>query len=73
VHHLLRLNATPWRVRPRHVRSLRRNGFSEREILDATWVAALFAFYNRVAEGLGIDLEDFMKPRATDSARGRNP
>lgn len=49
-------------MRERHLRALRRAGWTDREIVDATLAAALFAYYNRIAEGLGIDLEPEMPP-----------
>lgn len=39
------------------VRSLREAGFSDREILDATLIAAYFNFVNRIVIGLGVDME----------------
>jgi uncharacterized peroxidase-related enzyme len=45
------------------VDALREKGFSDRAILDATLVASLFNYFNRVADALGIDLEEGMPPR----------
>lgn len=36
---------------------LRAHGWSDRAILDLTLVIAYFAFVNRIAEGLGVELE----------------
>jgi len=36
------------------VEALRQLGFSDGAIHDAVQVAALFAYYNRLADGLGI-------------------
>jgi len=33
---------------------LRKHGFSDRDVLDITHVAAHFNFINRVADGLGL-------------------
>ena len=38
--------------------SLRAGGFSDSEILDICQVAAYFAFVNRLASGLGVELEE---------------
>jgi len=38
--------------------SLRAGGFSDGEILDICQVAAYFAFVNRLASGLGVELEE---------------
>lgn len=40
--------------------ALREEGFTDRAILDATLVTALFNYFNRVADALGIDLEEGM-------------
>lgn len=39
------------------VAELRRHGFSDAAIHDLVQVAALFNYYNRLADGLGIDPE----------------
>ena len=33
-------------------------GFKDRAILDINQIAAYYAYVNRVADGLGVDLED---------------
>ena len=38
--------------------SLRREGFSDEAILDATCVAAFFNYINRMSDALGIELEE---------------
>ncbi len=38
--------------------SMRAAGFSDEEILDICQVSAYFAFVNRLASGLGVELED---------------
>lgn len=40
------------------VNPLKRVGFTDREILDATLVIAYFNFVNRIVLGLGVDLEE---------------
>ena len=37
---------------------LRSAGFKDRAILDINQIVAYFAYVNRVADGLGVDLED---------------
>lgn len=44
------------------VERLRRQGFTDRAILDATHVIGYFNHINRVADALGIDLEPGMPP-----------
>ncbi len=38
---------------------LRDNGFNDRSILDINQIIAYFAYVNRVADGLGVELEEF--------------
>ena len=38
---------------------LRNTGFNDRSILDINQIISYFAYVNRVADGLGVDLEDF--------------
>ena len=40
------------------VEYLRRQGFSDGAVHDIVQVTSLFAYYNRLAEGLGIEPED---------------
>lgn len=52
-----RLTVSPAEVRRADVHLLRRAGLTDREILDLTQVAAYFAYVNRIALGLGAQLE----------------
>ena len=45
------------------VAGLRSEGFSEEAISDAAQVIGYFNYINRIAEGLGVDLEEGMPPR----------
>ena len=51
---------------PAHLDVLRSHGFGDRAIHDATQVIAYFNYASRVADGLGIDLEDFVLPWGED-------
>lgn len=53
-----------------HVQALRDAGFSDRAIHDATQVVAYFHYINRIAEGLGVPLEDFVLPWGAQLHRG---
>ena len=51
------LTLTPWAVTAAHVRALREAGCDDRAIHDACAIVAYFAFVNRIADGLGVELE----------------
>lgn len=42
--------------------TLRGQGFDDRAIHDATQVIAYFNYINRVADGLHVEQEDFIRP-----------
>lgn len=44
------------------VEDLRMVGFSDRDVLDICEVVAYYAYANRIADGLGITLEDWYPP-----------
>ncbi len=46
----------------RDVSELRSHGFDDRAVHDATQVVAYFNYITRVAEGLGVEPEDFIEP-----------
>ncbi|MEC9073478.1 MAG: peroxidase [Myxococcota bacterium] len=48
------LTERPAAITAEDVDELRRQGFDDAGIHDATQVVALFAYYNRIAEGLGV-------------------
>ena len=52
---------SPESVREGDVAALRQAGFDDRAILDACQVVAYFNFVNRLALGLGIELEPYWK------------
>ena len=41
---------------------LRLHGFDDRAIHDAVQVISLFNYYARVADGLGVEPENFIEP-----------
>ena len=45
------------------VERLKNVGFNDRAILDINQIVAYFAYVNRVADGLGVELEDFWKKK----------
>jgi uncharacterized peroxidase-related enzyme len=55
-----KLTLTPSAMRESDVQSLRAAGFDDLGILHVTLLAAWFNYINRVADGLGVTLEDGM-------------
>ncbi|MCF6137418.1 hypothetical protein L2716_06720 [Alkalihalobacillus berkeleyi] len=47
----------PSSVKDQDVKVLRDTGCSDQEILDICQIASYFNFVNRMAEGLGVELE----------------
>ncbi len=52
-----KLTMTPAQMRRDDVDALRAHGFSDRDILDIAMMTGLFAYLNRIADGLGVELE----------------
>lgn len=53
----LKLTRTPDQMTADDVAALRRAGFDDRGIHDICAIVAYFAFVNRIADGLGVELE----------------
>ncbi len=53
----VKLTREPWAMRAEDVARLRLAGWSDAAILDLNLVASYYAFVNRVADGLGVELE----------------
>jgi len=53
-----KLTVDPGSITGDDVRALKSAGFADDEILDICQVAAYFAFVNRLASGLGVELEE---------------
>jgi len=52
-----RLTLTPQAMSENEVQELRSHGWSDTAIHDATQVISYFNYINRIADGLGVDLE----------------
>ena len=53
----LKLTRAPGRITREDVELLRARGFDDRAIHDICAIVAYYAFVNRIAEGLGVELE----------------
>lgn len=53
-----KLTRAPSAVTQRDIAELRERGLSDREIYDVTSIAGFFAYVNRIAQGLGVPLEE---------------
>jgi len=52
-----KLTRTPGEMRAEDVERLRQAGFDDRAIHDACAIVGYFAFVNRIADGLGVEME----------------
>ena len=57
---------------PADLERLRVHGFDDRSIHDATQVIAYFNYITRIADALGIEPEDFIRPWGQDESPSRN-
>jgi len=55
--YVLKLTHSPGKMVEEDVASLRAQGFDDQGIHDICSIAAYFAFVNRIADGLGVELE----------------
>jgi uncharacterized peroxidase-related enzyme len=53
----MKLTLSPSKIKENDINTLRANGFDDRAIHDICAITAYFAFVNRVADGLGVELE----------------
>jgi len=53
----IKLTRTPGAMAQDDVEALRVAGFSDRDILDIVEVVSYYAYVNRIADGLGVELE----------------
>lgn len=54
-----KLTREPWNMQEEDVRALREEGFSDEAILDICQISAYYAYVNRIADGLGVEMEEF--------------
>ncbi len=58
LNYAVKLTLTPSEIEQADVQQLREVGLSDAEILDVCQVTAYYNDVNRLAEGLGVELED---------------
>jgi len=63
----VKLSLEPWNMGEADVQELRDAGFSNPGILDIAHVTGYYAYVNRLADGLGVELETFWKENVNDS------
>jgi uncharacterized peroxidase-related enzyme len=57
-----KLTRAPGSMTPEDLDRLRAVGFGDRDILDICEVTAYYAYVNRIADGLGVQLESWLPP-----------
>ena len=62
----VKLTKTPHEMVENDVIALRDSGFDDRAILDIAQVTAYYAYVNRIADGLGVRLEDYWEQGLED-------
>ena len=55
----LKLTEAPWTMERGDMDKLRKQAFSDAATLDINQVTGYFAYVNRLADGLGVELEPF--------------
>lgn len=58
----LKLTLEPWAMEEQDLAPMRAAGLSDRDIVDANQVVAYYNYVNRVADGLGVELEPRWPP-----------
>lgn len=58
LHYAVKLTDTPRAMQKSDVDALRATGFGDRDVLELCEVIAYYAYANRIADGLGVTLED---------------
>ena len=62
----VKLTVTPGRMEKPDVDALRASGLTDAEILDVCQVASYFNYVNRLADGLGVELEAYWEKVRND-------
>ena len=63
----VKLTMAPWNMEKTDIQELRHAGFTNAGILNIAHVTGYYAYVNRLADGLGVDLELFWEENLSDS------
>jgi|TARA_B110000116_G_C16781075_1_gene558367 uncharacterized peroxidase-related enzyme len=58
VEYVEKLTTEPSEMTETDIQTLRKTGLSDDHILSVVMITAMFAFMNRLADGLGVEIED---------------
>ena len=61
VEYVEKLTKTPSQISEQDVQKLRSFGLDDQQILSVVLITSMYAFMNRLADGLGVQLEDEKK------------
>jgi uncharacterized peroxidase-related enzyme len=64
-----KLTRTPWDMAPSDLDPLRNAGLTDVDILDANLTVAYFAYVNRLAQGLGAEVEPYVTTLLSEGKR----
>ena len=59
----VKLTKTPWEMAQEDVDKLREEGFGDAAILDINQITGYYNFVNRLADGLGVELESYWREK----------
>ena len=64
--YVAKLTESPSAMVEADVKALRKAGFSDRAVLDVVQITAYFAFVTRLADGLGVTLENYWSQEGSE-------
>jgi alkylhydroperoxidase family enzyme len=66
------LTLEPAKVRDAHVERMRKAGWSDEQVFEASFITSLFAFFNRMADAYGLDYPEggWFPPDRREAAGG---
>jgi alkylhydroperoxidase family enzyme len=62
--YVTKITEAAYRTTPEDVQVLRDHGWTEPQIAEAVYIAAMFAFFNRVADAFGIPPQGYLEMNA---------